>query len=161
MAVSELSSDMRECVDLCFECHKVCTETASHVLHGGSKHSESNHLVSLLDCAQICIAHADFMVRRSPNHADLAKACADICKTCADLCEQHADKDGMMQRCAQICRRCEQSCRQMALAAASGSQGNASTALPQGSGAVAEPTAASSEGSNVEQGTGAGMTQMT
>lgn len=161
MTATELSGEMHECMDLCLACHRVCTETASHVLHGGSQHSESNHLVALLDCAQSCLVHADFMARRSPHHADLATACAEICKTCADLCEQHADQDGMMQRCAEICRQCERSSRQMASAAASNSQGNVGAVLPQGTGAVASPTAASGEGANVEQGSGAGMTQMT
>jgi hypothetical protein len=161
MAVSEISSEMRECIEQCLDCHKVCTEAASHVLHGDSKHSEGTHLAALLDCAQICLVNADFMARRSPHHAALVQACADICEACADLCEQHADKDGMMRRCAEICRECEQSCRQMAPAAVSGGQVNAGTALPQGTGAAAEPTAASAEGSNVEQGTGAGMTQGT
>ncbi len=115
MAANEISSEMRECIAQCLECHSVCTEAASHVLHGDGKHSEGAHLVALLDCAQICLVHADFMARRSPRHASLAAACADICKTCAELCEQHADKDGMMKRCAEACRECEQSCRRMAL----------------------------------------------
>lgn len=162
MNSTELSSEMRECIDRCLDCHKTCTEAASHVLHQGGQHSEAKHLVALLDCAQLCLTHADFMTRRSPHHNGLAEACADVCKTCAELCEGHADKDGMMKRCADICRQCEQSCRRMAMAAASGGQqASAGASLPQGTGAAAAPTAASGQGGNQEQGKGAGMTQMT
>lgn len=160
MTAAELSSEMRECIDRCLDCHKTCTEAASHVLHQGGSHSEADHLVALLDCAQMCLTHADFMTRRSPHHSALAEACADVCKTCAELCEGHADKDGMMKRCADMCRQCEQSCRRMAMAATSGAHAQAGAPLPQGSGAAAAPTAASAEGSNKDQGKGAGMTQM-
>ena len=57
--------------------------TFAHVLHGGHVHSEAKHLVALLDCAQICLTHADFMARRSPHHAHLAGECAEICSACA------------------------------------------------------------------------------
>jgi hypothetical protein len=114
MNQSQASSEMmKECLAHCLECHRVCTETAAHVLHGGHVHSEAKHLVALLDCAQICIVHADFMARRSPHQAHLAKECAEICSACAALCEKHADPDGEMKRCAEACRTCAKSCSAM------------------------------------------------
>lgn len=106
-------NDMQLCITNCMECHRVCTETAAHVLHGGHSHNEAKHLVSLLDCAQMCGLHADFMARRSPHAAHLSKECAEICRACADLCENHPDPDGKMKQCADACRKCADSCERM------------------------------------------------
>jgi hypothetical protein len=160
MGTTELSAEMKKCMDLCLDCHALCTETASHVLHGDVEHSEGKHLVTLLDCAQICLAHADFMARGSKHHPELAKLCADICRACSQLCDQHADADGKMKECADICRKCEESCRRMASdSAESGESALAASSAPQGTGAIATPTEASGEGNIPVQGTGAGVTQ--
>ncbi|MBY0331313.1 MAG: four-helix bundle copper-binding protein, partial [Acetobacteraceae bacterium] len=62
--------DMAAHIQLCLDCHRSCTEAATHLLHGGSGqgHDERAHLVALLDCAQICVTCADFMTRGSPHH---------------------------------------------------------------------------------------------
>lgn len=160
MNTANQSSEMSDCRDMCLNCHAICTETISHVLHGNAQHSEGKHLVSLLDCAQMCLTHADFMARRSRHHSALAKLCADICRECADLCSQHGDKDGKMKECADVCRKCEQACQQMASGSPAGGSGNAGeSSAPQGTGAVAAPTESSGEGNMPVQGTGAGMTQ--
>lgn len=111
--MNQSNASMQECITHCLDCHRLCTETAAHVLHGHGHHSESKHLVALLDCAQICAASADFMARRSPHHARLCADCAEICNACAALCEAHPDPDGQMKRCAEACRRCARSCEQM------------------------------------------------
>lgn len=160
MSTSQLSTEMKKCIDLCLSCHAICTETTSHLLQGGTNHSESTHLISLLDCAQICLAHADFMARGSKHHSELAKLCADICRECSESCDQHANADGKMRECAEICRKCEESCRQMA-AGSSGSDKSAVSAssAPKGTGAMVTPTESSGEGNLPVQGTGAGVTQ--
>ncbi|MFC3110586.1 four-helix bundle copper-binding protein [Undibacterium arcticum] len=113
MISSQLSAGMHSCLTHSLACHRRCTETAAHVLHGANVHSEAKHLVALLDCAQMCMVHADFMMRRSPHHVHLAKESAEICDACAALCEQHPEPDGEMARCAEACRSCAQSCREM------------------------------------------------
>jgi hypothetical protein len=161
MSAPEISSEMRNCISMCLDCHAVCTETAGYVLHGGTKHSESQHLVTLLDCAQICLAHADLMARRSPHHAELAQVCADLCSACASQCDEHSGDDAKMKHCADVCRKCEESCRRMASASSSNQQGNTGAAPPQGTGAVGSPTKSSGEGNIPQQGDGAGVTQFT
>lgn len=113
MEHKQAGQSMQQCITECLECHRICAETVAHVLHGGGAHSETEHLVALLDCAQICATSADFMARRSPHHDHLCAECAEICDSCAALCESHKDPDGQMKRCAEACRRCSQSCRQM------------------------------------------------
>lgn len=111
--MDQMSQTMEQCIEDCLACHRICTETVAHVLHGGGKHSEAKHLVALLDCAQMCALSADFMARRSPHHAHVCEECAEICEACASLCESHQDDDGQMSRCADACRRCAQSCKAM------------------------------------------------
>ena len=105
--------DIRQCIDLCIECHRVCLETVSHCLKEGGKHAEATHIVLLMDCAQICATSADFMLRGSARHKATCRACAEICDACGRNCES-MDDDAQMKRCADICRRCAESCRSMA-----------------------------------------------
>lgn len=160
MSSSELSVEMNDCIELCLDCHKVCTELAGHTVGGSNEGADTKHSVTLLDCAQICLTHADFMARRSSRHAELAKVCADICRDCAASCEPHADNDEKMKHCVEVCRKCEESCRHMASSTSSGSSAN-ETSAPQGTGAIATPTSASGGGNHPVEGTGAGVTQFT
>ena len=104
---------MQECVKICLECHRLCTSTIAHVLHGGHSHDEAPHLIALLDCAQMCLLHADFMSRSSPHQHHVTKECAEICTACAVLCEAQPNLDGQMKECARVCRECAKSCETM------------------------------------------------
>ena len=105
--------NMQQCIQECMSCHAVCLSTVQHCLQKGGRHAEASHVRGLLDCAQICVTSADFMLRGSQMHARTCGVCAEACAACAQSCEQMAD-DQMMQQCAQACRRCEASCREMA-----------------------------------------------
>ena len=107
--------DMQNCIEACLTTHRLCAETAAHVLHGDGKagHDETAHLVALMDCAQITITSVDFMARRSPHHTHVCAECAEICEACAKLCEGHPNPDGQMKRCAEACRHCAETCRAM------------------------------------------------
>lgn len=110
----QISSEMRNCITNCSDCHNVCVETATHCLEMGGKHAEASHLRELLDCAQICATSAGFMLRGSDLHSQTCGVCADACERCAESCERIADGDELMQRCAEFCRLCAESCRRMA-----------------------------------------------
>lgn len=83
---------------------------ATHCLEVGGPHAAPDHIRIMLDCAQICMASADFMLRGSAHHADICRVCADICEACARSCEP---LDGM-EDCVAACRACAESCRAMA-----------------------------------------------
>ncbi|MFP2896140.1 four-helix bundle copper-binding protein [Corallococcus sp. 4LFB] len=104
--------EMRECIDNCLACHRVCLETLADGLQRGGKHAEPRHLRLLMDCADICDTSARFMLRGSDLHSRTCFACAEVCAACADACEKMSD-EGMMKACAEACRRCEESCRRM------------------------------------------------
>lgn len=107
------AADMQQCIQDCLDCHEACLETVRHCLTQGGRHAEVGHVTMLLDCAQICAASADFMLRGSHHHADTCGLCATICDACADDCSTFAD-DAFMAACADECRRCAISCRDMA-----------------------------------------------
>lgn len=104
---------MRDCIEECSSCHDVCVETMAHCLVLGERHGDERVVRLLIDCAEICQASANFMLRRSDLHAHTCAACAAVCERCAQACE-HFASDADMQACAQACRSCAESCRRMA-----------------------------------------------
>ena len=110
----KITSDVRQCIQNCLECHAICVETKSHCLELGGEHASSDHIGVLADCAQICALSADFMLRGSRHHPHTCRECAEICQACAEDCERMAGGDQTMTECAQVCRRCAESCQKMA-----------------------------------------------
>src|SRR3954465_9746154 len=115
---SEMTGEMRTCIQNCLDCHRICTETVAHCLQKGGRHAEAAHIRLLLDCAQICGTSADFMLRSSHFHTDVCRVCSTICEQCAEECSRMAEGDRTMQQCAEICRSCAASCQAMATTAA-------------------------------------------
>jgi hypothetical protein len=106
-------SEMKDCIDNCDDCHSICLETITWCLEQGGEHASPDHIKLLQDCAEICQASANFMIRGSDLHSLTCDVCAQVCERCADSCEQLGGGD-QMQACADACRRCAQSCRSMA-----------------------------------------------
>jgi hypothetical protein len=111
-----LDPELQRCIDECRSCQHICTTTATYCLQQGGPHADAGHIVTLLDCAQLCGVSADFMLRGSHFHTSTCAVCADICRRCAESCEQMADDD-VMRRCAEACKRCAESCDRMAVMA--------------------------------------------
>ena len=108
--MQNLSSEMQQCIQNALDCHATCLHMLSnHCLEAGGKHVEPKHFKLMLDCAQICITSADFMLRQSDHHQHICAECAEICTACADSCEAVGD----MQTCVDACRKCAASCGAM------------------------------------------------
>ena len=113
-ATHQMSPEMENCIRNCLECHRICLATVAHCLQMGGRHAEPSHVRLLMDCAQICLTSADFMIRGSHLHGRTCAVCAEVCEACAQDCERVDGDDPMMRQCIEICRRCAESCRQMA-----------------------------------------------
>jgi hypothetical protein len=111
---TNISTEMRHCIEECTRCHAICLETVGHCLELGGKHADPAHIRLLLDCAEICQTSADFMLRGSDLHQRTCAVCAEVCQACAEDCERLAGGDKMMKDCAEQCRRCAESCESMA-----------------------------------------------
>ena len=114
--IATSSTEMQQCIERCSDCHDVCVETARHCLERGGAHAGAEHVLALLDCAQLCDTSRDFMLRGSAQHAEVCGRCAEACERCAESCESIDASDEVMRRCAEECRRCAESCRAMASA---------------------------------------------
>ena len=109
--MAKMTTEMKQCVDTCLECHRVCLEMLSrHCLEEGGDHVSPEHVRLMLDCVQICQTSADFMTRGSQLQQSVCRACSEVCRACAESCE----KVGGMDECVSICRKCSESCGQMA-----------------------------------------------
>lgn len=104
---------MTECIDDCIASHRMCLETAAYASKRGGALASASLLALLTDCAELCQATANSMLRESPLHKILCGACAEACERCAQECLRHAG-DSRMARCATTCRECSASCRDMA-----------------------------------------------
>ncbi|MBW4619207.1 MAG: four-helix bundle copper-binding protein [Cyanosarcina radialis HA8281-LM2] len=115
-SIHQLSQEMQQCIQNCWDCYSLCLNTATtYCLQQGGHHVEAAHLQLMLDCAEICQTSANFMLRSSSFHERICGICAEICDRCDRDCQKFGD-DLQMQACADICRRCAESCQQMAMA---------------------------------------------
>ncbi|NOK00783.1 MULTISPECIES: four-helix bundle copper-binding protein [Myxococcus] len=110
--VMNADSDMRQCIEDCLACHRVCMETLTYCLGMGGKHAEARHLRLLMDCAEICQTSANFMLRDSELHSRTCFACSEVCGRCAESCAQMGE-DVVMKACADMCTQCSDSCWRM------------------------------------------------
>lgn len=113
MQGSQMNQGMQQCIDECLKCHSTCLQTVAYCLGMGGKHADQQHMVLLLDCAEICQTSANFMLRGSQFHARECGVCAEVCAACAQSCEAMGD-DSQMKACAEECRTCAESCKRMA-----------------------------------------------
>jgi hypothetical protein len=112
--MTEITPEMRQCIQNCLDCYSLCAEAEAHCREMGGKHAESRHLQLLADCAEICRLSADFMLHGSERHGLACGTCAEICRQCAGDCRSIAEGDPLMRRCADACEKCASSCEKMA-----------------------------------------------
>jgi hypothetical protein len=103
---------MPRCIDDCLACHRLCLETAVHLLEEGRR-AKPPLVLQLWDCAEICSMTVDISLRGSALAGRSWENCADVCEACARKCASFTE-DARLQACAETCRRCVASCRDMA-----------------------------------------------
>lgn len=106
--------EMHKCIQLCRDCHAMCTRTIAHCLKLGGRHASPHHIRLLEDCAQMCATSADYMVRESPFHDRICRLCSELCQESGKDCQQVAGDDQIVKECIEICRKCAASCERMA-----------------------------------------------
>lgn len=111
--LSQLSPEMRQCLESCNDCHSVCLNTLHYCLGKGGQHANPTHLQLMIDCSEICQTCTNFLLRSSQVHARACEICSEICDLCAHDCDLLAN-DQQMRMCADACRRCSDECRNLA-----------------------------------------------
>ncbi len=102
--------DMRQCIDHCMDCYRMCIETAmTHCLRAGGAHVEPDHFRLMINCADMCRTAADFMLSESEFQTRACSLCADVSEACAASCRDVGD----MEDCALACEIAGASCASM------------------------------------------------
>jgi hypothetical protein len=111
------SMELPQCIEACVVCATVCIACADACL-GEEMVAELIYCIRTnQDCADICRATGDILMRQSQDEWRLVfhqtEACRAACRTCADECEKHAEMHEHCRVCAEVCRQCEQACDKM------------------------------------------------
>ncbi|ODU70356.1 MAG: ferredoxin [Novosphingobium sp. SCN 66-18] len=107
-----MAMSMTDCIDDCLASHRMCLETAAWLTKQGGASATASLIAMLNDCAELCQATANSMLRDSALHGILCRACADSCQRCAEECVRHR-ADQRIARCSATCKKCAASCRMM------------------------------------------------
>jgi hypothetical protein len=110
-----LTREMEEGIQDCLQCHRICLRTFSHLrtLELDAELAEPEQLNLLLDCADLCRVSADFMLRISELHVQVAELCCKACRRCQQLCELPSGEDPIVLEYAATCARCANSCKRV------------------------------------------------
>lgn len=103
---------MKECIDACLECHRICLETVQYCLRKGGEHANPAQVSLLQDCASICETSAQFMISGSDLYVKTCETCAVVCLRAEESCDRFRN-DLQLIRCADICSRCAEACERM------------------------------------------------
>ncbi len=106
----EIDAEDRSLLANLAQCHESCLEGVMHSLDEGGDFAKKEHVLWLLDCAEICIVAENFVIRGSEYAGDLLSICAFICDDCAESCKTLFN-DEHMKNCALVCRNCADICR--------------------------------------------------
>jgi hypothetical protein len=105
-----LSKETNELLATLAECRESCTIGLMHSLNEDGDFTAKDHIVWLLDCAEICNVTTNFLLRDSEYSGDIINICSYICEDCAESCESFFE-DANMKNCGEICRKCADKCR--------------------------------------------------
>lgn len=108
-----MDDEMQACIQLCRDCHALCTQTIAHCLKLGGRHAAPDHIRLLVDCAQMCLTTVDYMLRESAFHDRICRLCAELCRQCGKDCLALAGDDQLIKQCIEMCRKCAESCERM------------------------------------------------
>lgn len=110
--MGDKAMSMTDCIGLCSDSHRMCLETADYAVKQGGVVGSPSMIAMLTDCAELCQATANSMLRASPLHQILCRACAEACDHCAQICARQGS-DARLARCAKTCRSCAEGCGAM------------------------------------------------
>lgn len=108
----ELGEEIQESILRCLECQSTCLRVVDHYWRLQNEEPECPELRLLLNCAEICVTAARFMLRGSDFCHRLCQLCAEVCRSCAQKCRNttyHAE----MAACELACQRCAECCERM------------------------------------------------
>jgi len=92
------------------QCEEECLSGIRHSLEEGGDFVKKEHMVWMMDCADICDLAKRFVLRDSEYAGDILNLCSLICEDCAESCSNYFNDEHMVN-CAKVCRNCAAVCR--------------------------------------------------
>lgn len=98
-----LNDQMESCIQDCLNAHTVSLDGATQAMQQAG--AKADLIRTMLDCSEICLASAHFMIRNSRLYGYVCQACASICTDCGELAFEAGMND-----VGNACRACAESC---------------------------------------------------
>lgn len=109
--------DLAEAIAALGECEQVCRSCADACLDERQVSHLRRCIRTDLDCATICHATAELLLRHSGPISfvlqEQLRACLAACQVCGDECDLHAADHAHCRVCAHTCRRCQEQCNEL------------------------------------------------
>jgi len=86
-----MAMSMTDCIDDCVASHRMCLETATWLTKRGGASATASLIAMLNDCAELCQASANSMLREYPPATLLSPTRADALERCAPECRTHVE----------------------------------------------------------------------
>ena len=108
-----MRQEIHDCIQACFDCHRVCYDIAAmRVIGGGTGSHRATPFRDALNCAELSLLTAHFLLSDSSLSIKVCTLCAEACDLCAGDCERL----GGLSECLRACRRCGEACRKVVAA---------------------------------------------
>ena len=91
-----MAMSMTDCIDDCVASHRMCLETAAWLTKQGGASATASLIAMLNDCAELCQATANSMLRESALHRIVCRACEEVCPVDAVLITDPGDVEAAM-----------------------------------------------------------------
>ena len=107
MIYTDITSSLKQCIQTCLECHRLCQQFAErYCVTSNGLLSEPSHIRQLRFCAGVCQTTVQTMISRADVNYLTCHLCAQSCCRCADACQPIEG----MEDCVQACLVCAESC---------------------------------------------------
>lgn len=108
------NSNLQNAMEAIAACAQVCTSCADACLAEPMVADLVRCIRLNLDCADVCHATAQVLMRQTATEAalwrELVNTCRTACRLCAEECERHAGMHEHCRICADHCRACARVC---------------------------------------------------
>lgn len=107
----QLTKELEDCAQMCFECAMACGACEKACIMGGMGQM-ADCALACQDCLEACLAVVAILARQSDRYPAAMTYCTQICEACAEICDEF--EDPQMSQCAQKCHECAAECNKLA-----------------------------------------------
>jgi hypothetical protein len=117
MTTNVMSIELKNCLEACTDCHKICLEAMTYCSERGCKYLDVSMMCMLRDCAEMSMMCVNLIMDGSEFAGRTCQLCAEMCFKCAIACDDMRDDPKMVEYAATF-RRCAEHCKAIGLMSA-------------------------------------------